>query len=182
MFCYGFLFCLFICFLPLFWVYSSLILADIPAIAFGFGAIYALIAKKYKSLLLFTLSMGTIRESSLAFFVPLILYGIAVPSHRKSLFHLAPGLIILFLHFLISFLKIGSWIAHPYISGELNHNPNPDFFNFSVIPNNIQYCFWPLMLDTFPLIFFLLVGIAIIGYIIILFLGDRKKLSLGKEI
>ena len=44
---------IFICFLTLFWIYSSVILADIPATAFGFGAIYALITRKYKSLLLF---------------------------------------------------------------------------------------------------------------------------------
>ena len=173
---------IFACFLPLFWVYSSLILADILAMAFGFGAIYAFTAMKHKSLLLFALGMGMIRESSLAFFVPLILYGTAVSSHRKSLLYLTPGLIVFFLHFFIFFLKTGRWIAHPYMLGILSHNPNPDFFNFSIILNNIRYKFLPLVWDTFPLVFFLLVGIAIMGYIVIFCLNKKKDFSPSKEI
>ena len=173
---------IFTLFLTLFWVYSSLILADIPAVAFGFGAIYALITRKYKSLLLFALGMGTIRESSLAFFVPLVLYGVAVPSYRKSLLYLTPGLVVFFLHFFIFFLKTGGWIAHPYITGTLYHNQNPEFFNFSIIPGNIRYYFLPLVLDIFPLIFFILVGIAIAGYIAMFCLNRKKKLSFNKEI
>ena len=125
-------------FLPVFLVYSSLILADIFAMALGFGSIYAFIAKRYKSLLLFSLGLGVIRESSLAFFAPLVLYGLAVSSQRKSCVYLIPGLCLFVSHFFIFFLKTGGWIAHPYITGVLLHNPDPRFFNLSVIPDNVQ--------------------------------------------
>ena len=169
-------------FLTLFWVHSSLILADISAMAFGFGSIYAFTTKRYKTLLLFSLGLGAIRESSLAFFIPLILYGVIVSSQRKSLFYLAPGLIVFFLHFFLYFLKTGNWIAHPYVSGELPHNPNPEFFKFSTIFNNTRYYFWPLILDIYPLAFLILSGGAIVGYIFSFCLGYKKKLSIKKEI
>ena len=168
-------------FLPYFWVYSSLILADISTAAFGFGTIYTFIARKYKSLLLFSLGLGVIRESSLAFFVPLLLYGLIIPSQRKSLLYLLPGLFIFISHFLIFFLKTGAWIAHPYISGTLSHNPNPVFFDFSIILVNIQQHFSPLILNTYPLVFFITAGGAFIGYIAMLFF-EKKEISLGKEI
>ena len=173
---------IFILFLTVFWVHSSLILADISATAFGFGSIYAFTAKRYKTLLLFSLGMGAIRESSLAFFIPLLLYGLFVPSQRKSLIYLCPGLLIFFLHFFIFFLKTGSWIAHPFVSGTLAHNPNPVFFDFSVVFPNIRYYFVPLFLDIYPSAFLILFAIAIIWAAFLFFLGYRKKLSVRKEI
>ena len=167
--------------LPYFWISSSLILADSAATAFGFGTIYAFITKKYKSLLLFALGLGTIRESSLAFFVPLLLYGLTVPSQRRSLLYLFPGLIAFISHFFIFFLKTGGWIAHPYISGTLAHNPNPVFFDFSIIPGNIKWHFLPFILNIYPIAFLIISGGAIIGYFTLFFL-KKKKISLGKEI
>ena len=173
---------IFTLFLPVFWVYSSLILADISATAFGFGSIYAFTAKRYKTLLLFSLGMGVIRESSLAFFVPLFLYGLFTPSHRKSLFYLCPGLLVFFLHFFIFFLKTGGWIAHPFVFGTLTHNPDPVFFDFSVILNNIWNHFLPLFLDIYPFAFLAVSAAAIVWMAFLFCLGYRKKLSVKKEI
>lgn len=173
---------IFTMFFPLFFIQSSLILADISAMAFGFGSIYAFTERKYKTLLLFSLGMGLIRESSLAFFVPLVLYALAVPSHRKSLLYLAPGGLTFFLHFFIFFLKTGKWLAHPYISGTLTHNPNPEFFNFSVIPHNIRNHFLPLILNNFSFGFLILFAGSITGALIMICIGKKISLSFKKEI
>lgn len=173
---------IFTLFLTVFWVYSSLILADISATAFGFGSIYAFTAKRYKTLLLFSLGLGAIRESSLAFFVPLFLYGLSAPSHRKSLVYLCPGLLVFFMHFFIFFLKTGGWIAHPYISGTLEYNPDPVFFDFSVIFPNIKYRFLPLFLNIYPSAFLILSAIALVWAAFLFCLGYGKKLFVKKEI
>ncbi len=170
-------------FLSIFWTHSSLILADISATAFGFGAIYAFTAKKYKTLLLFCLGMGLIRESSLAFFVPLLLYAVLAPSYRKSLFYIFPGFFVFGLHFFIFFLQTGHWITHPYISRTLPHNPSPKFFNVSQALDSIQYDFYSLILDTYPLGFLILAGVAIIGYFIMFYSVKRQiKASPRREV
>ena len=167
---------IFVMFLPLFLIHSSLILADISAMAFGFVSIYAFIAKKYKSLIFFSLCLGAIRESSLAFFVPIILYALLIPSHRKLLFYLLPGLFLFISHFLIYFLKTGSWIAHPYVSGILLHNPNPDFFNFSVIFGNTKGYFFNLVKDVFPYLFLILASVSIVLYIFLCLIKKQKRI------
>lgn len=143
--------------LPLFWFHATLILAHIPLMAFGFGTVYAFTDKKYKTLLLFSLGLATIRESALAFFLPLVFQGILLPSHRKSLFCIIPSLLLLFSHFFLFFIRTGHWIAHPYVYGELLHNPNPRFFDFSLFfERTTRFCkdvffqfpyfFWCLLL------------------------------------
>ena len=173
--------CLFVMFLPYFLVYSSLIFADIPAMAFGFASIYAFTEKKHKSLLFFSIGMGAIRESSLAFFVPLILYGLAVPSYRKPLAYLLPGLFIFASHFYIFFLKTGGWIAHPYISGELYHNPNPEFFKFSVILENTRFYFLSLVNKVFPFVFLAGSVLSFVIYMLLLY-SKKQKSHFGNEI
>ena len=151
---------IFTMFLPLFWFHATLILAHIPLMAFGFGTVYAFTDKKYKTLLLFSLGLATIRESALAFFLPLVLQGLLLPSQRKSLFYMVPSLLLFFSHFFFFFIRTGHWIAHPYVYGVLLHNPNPRFFNFSPFFNrSIQfskdfffqfpYFFWCLLLIAF---------------------------------
>ena len=156
---------LFVMFLPLFVIHSSLILADISAMAFGFASIYAFTAKKYKSSLIFSFCLGSIRETSLAFFLPIILYGLFVSSHRKLLFYLLPGFLFFISNFVVFFLKSGNWIAHPYIYEELPHNPNPDFLIFSAIFSNTKGYFFNLVLGVFPLSFLVLSVLAIVLYL-----------------
>ena len=158
--------------LPLFWLHSTLILAHIPLMAFGFGTIYAFTAKQYKTLLLFSLGLATIRESALAFFLPLILQGIFIPVHRKSLYCIIPSFLIFFSHFFIFFIRTGHWIAHPYIYGGLPHKLNPVFFNFSRgwerLPQFINELFHQC-----PLLFYLLL-ISGVVLIIKIFFKTKK--------
>ena len=124
--------------LPLFWFQSTVVLANIPLMASGFGAIYAFLAKKYKTLILFSLSLSVIRESALAFFLPLICYGFFNPSYRKALYYIIPSLLLFSSHFWILFIKTGHWSAHPHATGTLPHNPDPEFFNFSAFLSRIN--------------------------------------------
>ena len=103
---------LFTMLLPLFWFHSTLVLGDIPLMAFGFGAIYTFLSGKYKTLLLFSLGLATIRESALAFFLPLIFCGLLFPSQRKSLLFIIPSLLLFFSHFFLFFIRTGHWFAH----------------------------------------------------------------------
>ena len=148
----AFLSVIFTMFLPLFWLHSTLILAHIPLMAFGFGTIYAFRDQKYKTLFFFSIGLASIRESALAFFLPLVLQGFFVPHYRKSLCFITPALLIFFSHFLIFFLRTGVWFAHPYIYEGLPHNENPDFFNFSIVFDRSAKFFRDFF-HQFPLVF-----------------------------
>ena len=86
--------------IPSFWFHSTLVLAHIPLMAFGFGTIYTFLSGKYKTLLLFSFGLATVRESALAFFVPLLLYGLSIPSYRKAFYCIIPSFLLFLLHFL----------------------------------------------------------------------------------
>ena len=166
-------------FLPLFWLHSTLVWAHIPLMAFGFGTIYAFTAKKYKTLLLYSLGLATIRESALAFFLPLIFQGLCVSSQRKSLFYIIPSLFLFSSHFFLFFIRTDHWIAHPYTYGGLPHNPNPVFFDFSRLFERLPY-FLNNFFHQYPLSFWLLLLSAGIFYFVkglksvAIFRGSKK--------
>ena len=154
-----FLSLLFTIFLPLFWFHSTLVLAHIPLMAFGFGTIYTFKDSQYKSLLFFSIGLATIRESALAFFLPILLQCLFLPSQRKKIFYILPSLLIFTSHFLIFFIRTGSFFAHPYIYGGLPHGPQPNFFNFSIFFERFvhfltnffyqfPYLFWGMFLSS----------------------------------
>ena len=140
-------------FFPLFWYQSTLVLGHIPLMAFGFGSLYAFQAKKPISFLFWSLGLALMRESALAFFLPLILQSLFIPSCRKFLFYMLPSVLFFFSHFLIFFIRTGHWIAHPYMYGGLLHNPDHKFFSFSFISR--VPVFFIKFFHYYPLLFWL---------------------------
>lgn len=157
--------------IPLYWFHSTLILAHIPLMAFGFGTIYAFLSRKYKTLVLFSLCLATIRESALAFFLPLIMHGFFLPVQRKSLLYMLPSLLLFFSHFFIFFIRTGHWFAHPYTYKGLPHNPNPVFFNFSDAFERFVH----FSRDFFYQFPYLIFGLLLLGLILFFYSNLRQK-------
>ena len=162
-------------FVPLFWFHSILVLAHIPLMAFGFGTIYAFINKKYKTLLLFSLGLGAIRESAAAFFLPLVFHGILIPSQRRNVLYMIPSLLLFFSHFFIFFIRTGYWFAHPYTYGGLPHNPNPVFLNFSFFFER-SLLFSNRFFHQFPLLFW---GLLLLSLGVVISSKLKRKNSLN---
>ena len=131
----------FIMSIPLFWFQSTIVLAQIPLMAFGFGSVYAFLSKKYKTLLFFSLGLAVVRESALAFLLPLAFYGLFNSAYRKAFYCIIPSLSLFLSHFLILFIRTGRWFSHPHAMGELPHNSNLEWFNFSVFFERSNYFF-----------------------------------------
>ena len=166
--------------LPLFWFQSTVLLAHIPLMACGFGAVYAFLSGKYKSLLLFSLGLAVVRESALAFFLLFIFYGLFNPSYRKALYYMIPSLLLFLSHFLVSFVRTGHWSTHPHALGTLPHNPNPEFFNFSLFFERSHHFFKDFFYQ-FPYVFWWLFLFSL-GFFIFSKLRQRVFISSLKQL
>lgn len=158
--------------IPLFWFKSTLVLGNIPLMAFGFGSVYAFLSKKFYTLILFSIALAAVRESALAFFLPLVFYAFFNRSYLKSLYCMIPSLLVFFSHFALFFIRERAWFAHPYTYGGLPHNPDPKFFDFSLFFERSGY-FFKHFFYQFPLLFWWLFLFAIVSF----FISSNKTLK-----